>query len=113
MTWCDEHPDEGTSECPNQPEWAERRMTMDMSFLNYHFCMMMDAWHDGRLKVVRAEDMTFRVDRCTTEEEFAAIYCIVNDLDNDDVPGMVEKYHEYQKQNPVRPVPSNVELGDN
>jgi anti-sigma-K factor RskA len=34
MTWCDDHPDERTSEQPNQPEWAsrQRRIMPDISF---------------------------------------------------------------------------------
>jgi hypothetical protein len=83
-----------------------------MSFLNYHFCMMMDAWHDGVLKKAHVDDLTFHVDRCTTEQEVAAIYCIINDLDGDDVPGLVTMYREYRKEHP-RPIPSNVVLGDN
>jgi hypothetical protein len=86
---------------------------MTMSFLNYHFCMFLDAWHDGRLKKTRVDDISFNLDQCVAEEEVAAIYCIINDLDNDDVPGLVKMYHEYRAEHPTRPIPDNVVLGDN
>jgi hypothetical protein len=32
MTWCDDHPDEGTAEQPDHPEWETRRTMPDLSF---------------------------------------------------------------------------------
>jgi hypothetical protein len=84
-----------------------------VSFLEAHFITFMEAVEDGLFPVVRAEDLVFRLDP-KEKGSAAATYCIVNDLDTDEwVPKLVAMYEDYRQRNPIKPVPSNVQLGEN
>lgn len=80
--------------------------------LAQHFVQFMDAYKDGRMTKVRAEDITFDLKVAECHEQVAAVYCIMNDLDDEWVEPLVKHWRDLRAKEPP-PIYDNVVLGAN
>ena len=81
------------------------------SFLEGHFCRWMRAYKDGRISSASVEDLRFNLNAATCDEQVAAVYCIINDLEPEEwVPKLCAAYREHALE--FATVQDNIVLGE-
>lgn len=77
-------------------------------YLDHHFVAVMDAYSDGRVKVMQVEDLRFSPN---DEGEAARVWAVANDLEPERGDELLKKWRTYRTTTPPS-VPDNIVLGD-